>query len=186
MALFSSLIQRGTRGSQPAASAVKIGALYAVSDEFTVERSTGSAWEAVGSAERSVEVALSSADILALRATPKTLVAAPGTGLLLEFVSAVLLLDATATAYVESSANLSVKYTNGSGAKVSDDIEATGFIDQTADTMTTARPKLDAIVAKTGSENKALVLHNLGAGEYTTGTGVMRVKISYRVWTTGW
>lgn len=135
---------------------------------------------------RFVTVALSSGDILALRATPKTLVAAPGAGRLLEFVSAVLLLDATATAYVESAANLAVKYTNGSGAKVSDDIEATGFIDQTADTMTRARPKLDAIVAKSGCENQALVLHNLGAGEYTTGTGVMRVKVTYRVWSTGW
>ena len=132
------------------------------------------------------QVSITSAEILALRATPKTLVAAPGAGKLLEFVSAVLLLDATATAYVESSANLAVRYENTTGAKASEDVEATGFIDQTADTMTTARARADAIVAKTGCENKALVLHNLGAGEYTTGTGVMRVKITYRVWTTGW
>jgi hypothetical protein len=186
MALFSALIQRGTRAAQPAATAVKTGALYAVTDEYMIERSTGSAWESVGSATRSVEVALTANEIKALRATPKTLVAAPGAGLLLEFVGAVLLLDATATAFVESTANLSVRYENTTGAKASEDIEATGFIDQTADTMTTARPKLDVIVAKTGCENKALVLHNLGAGEYTTGTGTMRVKISYRVWTTGW
>lgn len=132
------------------------------------------------------EVSLTSPEILALRATPKTLVAAPGAGLLLEFVGGVLLLDATATAYVESSANLGVKYTDGSGVQVSETIEATGFITQTVDTMTTMRAKLDAIVAKTGCENKALVLHNLGAGEYTTGTGTMRVKIAYRRWTTGW
>jgi hypothetical protein len=132
------------------------------------------------------EVAVSSAELLALRATPKTLVAAPGAGYVLEFVSAVLLLDATATAYVESSANLAVRYTGTTGAKVSEDIEATGFIDQTADTMTTARAKLDAIVAKTGCENQLLCLHNLGAGEYTTGTGTMRVKVSYRKWATGW
>lgn len=150
-------------------------------------RYSGSAWVNVSDgAPKWIEVAVASADILALRATPKTLVAAPGAGKLLEFCGAVLLLDATATAYVESAANLSIKYTDGSGAKVSEDIEATGFIDQTADTMTTARPKLDAIVAKSGSENKALVLHNIGAGEYTTGTGVMRVKVGYRVWSTGW
>lgn len=131
-------------------------------------------------------VSLTALEIKALRATPKTLVAAPGAGFLLEFVSAVLLLDATATAFVESSANLAVRYTGTTGAKVSDDIEATGFIDQTADTMTTARAKLDAIVAATGCANAALVLHNLGAGEYTVGTGVMRVKVSYRKHTTGW
>jgi hypothetical protein len=137
-------------------------------------------------AQTTATVAISSAELLALRATPKTLVAAPGAGSVLEFVSAILILDATATAYVESSANLAVRYENGSGAKVSDDIEATGFIDQTADTMTTARPKADTIVAATGCAGKALVLHNLGAGEYTTGTGTMRVLITYRTWSTGW
>jgi hypothetical protein len=132
------------------------------------------------------EVAISSAEILALRAAPKTLVSAPGAGYVLEFVSVLLLLDATATAYVESAANLGVKYTDGSGAQVSETIEATGFIDQTADTMTTGRAKLDAIVAATGCANAALVLHNLGAGEYTTGTGTMRAKVAYRVYATGW
>lgn len=131
-------------------------------------------------------VSLTALEIKALRATPKQLVAAPGAGFLLEFVSAVLLLDATATAFVESAANLSVRYENTTGAKASEDIEATGFIDQIADTMTTARAKLDAIVAATGSANKALVLHNLGAAEYTVGTGVMRVKVSYRTHVTGW
>lgn len=186
MALFSSLIQRGLRSAQPAASAVSTGTLYCSSDDGLIERSDGSSWSAFGPITRFAEVSLSSGDILALRATPKTLVSAPGAGKILEFCGAVLLLDATATAYVESSANLAVKYTNGSGAKASDDVEATGFIDQTADTMTTARPKADAIVAKSGCENQALVLHNLGAGEYTTGTGTMRVKVSYRVWSTGW
>ena len=135
---------------------------------------------------RWAEVSISSSEILALRATPKTLVSAPGSGKVLEFVGGVLLLDATATAYVESSANLAVRYTNGSGAKVSNDIEATGFVDQTADTMTSITAKTDAIVAKTGCENQALVLHNIGAGEYTTGTGTVRAKIAYRVWSTGW
>lgn len=135
---------------------------------------------------RWAEVAITSPEALAIRATPKTLVAAPGAGKIAEFVGMLLILDATATAYVESSANLAVRYENGSGAKVSDDIEMTGFIDQTADTMTTARPKADAIVAKTGCENKALVLHGLGAGEWTTGTGTLRAKVAYRVVPSGW
>lgn len=41
------VIRRGPRASQPAASAVVPGTLYAVSDESTIiERSTGSVWEA--------------------------------------------------------------------------------------------------------------------------------------------
>src|SRR5688572_10185170 len=71
------------------------------------------------------EVALTSAEILALRATPKTLVAAPGAGKVLEFISAHLYLDATATGYTETADNMAVKYTDGSGAAVSQTIEAT-------------------------------------------------------------
>lgn len=135
--------------------------------------------------ERIATGTISSTEALALRATPKTLAAAPGAGKWLQFVSLVLFHDA-ATAYVESNANLGVRYENGSGAKVSDDIEMTGFIDQTSDIATNGRPKADAIVSKTGSENKALVIHQLGAAEWTTGTGVLRFKCIYRVWTTGW
>lgn len=132
-------------------------------------------------------VALTNAQVLNLRATPVTLVAAPGAGKVLVFISAVLIFDYTA-AYTESTANLTVKYTDGSGVAVSQAIEATGFADATADTMTTALAKIDVIAAKTASENKALVLHNIGAGEWGGGNAanVIRVAVVYRVVTTGW
>src|SRR5262245_36816785 len=116
----------------------------------------------------SLAVTVSSSDLLALRATTKTLVAAPGAGLIHTFLAAELLLDATATAYVVGSNDLGVKYENGSGVQVSNTIETTGFLDQTADTATSCTAKTDAIVAKTGAENKALVLHNIGGSEFTT------------------
>ncbi|MCW8128920.1 MAG: hypothetical protein KIS92_00920 [Planctomycetota bacterium] len=136
---------------------------------------------------QTAEVSITNTEMLNLRATPKTLVAAPGSGKVLEFVSAVLLFDYTG-AYTESDDNLAVKYTDGSGAALSDAIESTGFVDATADTLTTARAKADAIVAKSGSENKALVLHNTGDGELGGGNAAnaVRVKITYRVWSTGW
>jgi hypothetical protein len=132
------------------------------------------------------EVTITNTEALALRAAPKTLVAAPGAGKVLEFVSLQLFLDYTA-AYTESTANLAVKFENGSGAAVSQAIEATGFADATADTITNGLAKIDAIVAKTGSENKALVLHNTGAGEWGGGdaANVIRAKVAYRVWSTG-
>lgn len=135
---------------------------------------------------RSAEVAISSAEILALRAAPKTLVAAPGAGKMLQFLSLALILDATATAYTESADNLLVRYENGSGDAVSDVIECTGFIDQTTDQMTVGVPVKDPIVAKAVAENTALVLHNNGDGEFATGTGVLRAKITYVRWATGW
>jgi hypothetical protein len=130
-------------------------------------------------------VALTSAQILAMRASPITLVSAPGAGFFLEFVSAVLILDYNSAAYAESADNMAVRYNNGSGVIASQAIEATGFIDQTADTLTNALPKVDVIGAATGVVNKALVLHNTGDGEYTTGNSPMRVKVSYRVHVTG-
>lgn len=131
-------------------------------------------------------VTITNAEMLALRATPKTLVAAPGAGYMLEFISAELLFDYTG-AYTESDDNMAVRYTDGSGAIVSQAIESTGFVDATADTITNALPKIDAIVAKSGSENKALVLHNTGDGEFGGGNAanVVRVKIAYRVHATG-
>lgn len=135
-----------------------------------------------------VEVALTAAEVKALRATPKTLVAAPGAGKYAEFVSAQLFLDYGTTQFAEDGggSNLGVRYTNGSGVQVSEDIEMTGYITQAGDYSTNTQAKKDAIVAKAGCENQALVLHNIGAGEIVTGDSTMRVKVAYRVWTTGW
>jgi hypothetical protein len=47
MSALSSVIQRGTRASQPAAASVSIGTLYCVTDEGNiVERSNGATWDA--------------------------------------------------------------------------------------------------------------------------------------------
>jgi hypothetical protein len=128
------------------------------------------------------EVSLTNAEMLALRATPKSLVGAPGAGYFLEFISATLAFDYTA-AYTESADNMAVRYTNGSGVIVSDTIEATGFVDATADTITFARKAVDGIVAASASVNKALVLHNTGDGEWGGGnaSNIVWVRVVYRV-----
>lgn len=139
---------------------------------------------------RSVEVTVSQAEIVALRATPKEIVAAPGAGKVIDFIAAHIQLVYGGTGNnTETSANLGIKYTDGSGVQVCETVEATGFIDQTASTNTSARKKLDPIVAASGATNKALVLHNLGAGEYgTTGgtpTSTLKVKVIYAVHAAG-
>lgn len=152
----------------------------------------GAYWFGLGG-QRSVfvaEVALTNAEIKALRATPKTLVQAPGAGKAIKFMGAVLFHDYGGTnVFTETADNLAVRYTDGSGTLVSQAIETTGFIDQSADTMTTAEPKIDVISAKTACENKALVLHNTGDGEIAGNAGAdntMRVKVFYSVVDTGW
>lgn len=129
-------------------------------------------------------IRLTSAEIKALRATPKTLVDGIA-GKTIQLVSATLLMDYGGTnAFTETADNLAIRYTDGSGVIVSQAIETTGFIDQTADTVTNALPKIDAIVTVAGSKGKALVLHNTGDGEIAGNAGAdntMKVAVSYIV-----
>ena len=130
-------------------------------------------------------ITVESSELLNLRATPKTLVAAPGAGKFIQFLGAQLILDYNSTAYTESSDNMVIRYTDDSGVIVSETIESTGFIDQTADTITNAVPKADAIVAAAGAVNQALVLHNTGDGEFAAGDSPVYVIITYKVLNSG-
>lgn len=123
------------------------------------------------------EVAITAAEMLALRATPKTLVAAPGAGYVTEFVSAVFIYDYTA-AFTESDDNIDIKYTNGSGTIVSKELETTGLLDATADKISVISPlATDPLL----TANAALVLHNSGNGEFGGTGSPCRIKIAYRV-----
>lgn len=129
-------------------------------------------------------VDLTNAQIKAMRATPVTLVnGLPNAVLILD--SVVLRLNYAGTnAFTETADNMAVRFTNGSGAIVSSTIEATGFIDQTATTVTRATPLNDAIVASSSAVGKSLVLHNTGDGEYAGNAGAdntMTVWVTYRV-----
>lgn len=126
------------------------------------------------------EVALTTAEMLELRATPKTLVAAPGAGYVLEFVSAVFIYD-YAAAFTESADNIAIRYTNGSGTVVSLTLETTGLLDATADKVSTISPLATDVLM---TANAALVLHNTGDGEFGGTGSPCRVKIAYRVHTT--
>lgn len=127
-------------------------------------------------------VELTNAEILALRAAPKTLINAPGAGRHIEFISAEIYFDYTA-AYTETTDNMAFKYENGAGATISETIEATGFVDATADVGLRISPSANTVLAKTAFENKAVVLHNTGDGEYGGGNAANKfiVKIAYRI-----
>lgn len=138
---------------------------------------------------RSATVEVTNAEIKALAATPKTLVAAPGANKVIQFLGAILILDYGGTnVFTESDDNFSIKYANAAGVAVSVTIETTGFIDQSADTMTCAIPVKDAIVAASGASNKALVLDNIGDGEIGGNAGndnTMTVIVHYVIHSDG-
>lgn len=129
-------------------------------------------------------VSLTSAQVKALAATQIELVAAPGAGKMIKFMGATLkLVYGGSNGFTETDDNLAIKYTDASGVAVSNTIEMTGFIDQTADTYTNAEPATDAIVVATGAENQALVLDNINdeiAGN-AANDNTLEVSVAYRV-----
>lgn len=127
------------------------------------------------------EVAITPAQMLAARATPITLVAAPGAGYVLEFVSAIFIYD-YAAAFTESADNAAIRYTNGSGTAVSLTLETTNLLDATADKISVLSPVgTDPLL----TENAALVFHNTGDGEWGGTGSPCRIKVAYRVHATG-
>jgi hypothetical protein len=134
------------------------------------------------SAIRFTDKFIGSAQVLALNATPQTLVAAPGAGKFLEFLGAYLFLDYATTAYngIAAGEDLVVKYTNAAGAAVSTQVETTGFLDQTSDQLRVARPVGTDPAVLALASNAALVLHLL-VGEVTTGDSPLKVRTFYRV-----
>jgi hypothetical protein len=128
--------------------------------------------------QRYVDVTITTAQILALNATPKALVAAPGAGKALIFLGVVVFYDYNSAAYagIAAGEDLSIKYTDGSGLEVGA-LETTGFLDLTADAVrfVPASP----VAGFTPVANAALVLHLLTA-EITTGNSPLKLRVFYR------
>lgn len=126
---------------------------------------------------REATVVITTAQMLALNSAPKTLVAAPGAGKTIEFVSMTITKSAGTAYVIDAGDDFSVKYTDGSGAKCAPDIETTGFLDQT--TVQT-RMVNGSIAAYVPVANAPIVLHMLGS-EVTTGVGIVYCRVRYRI-----
>ena len=128
------------------------------------------------------EVEISVAEILALFTTPKTLVAAPGAGKVLEFISLLLAYDWVSVAYTPGSAgNLQVKYTDGAGAAASTTEAVTGFLNLEADALRT----LDKIELTTTPVANAPLVLTVATESPTAGDSPIHAKVAYRVHATG-
>ena len=130
----------------------------------------------------SKDVVLTTAELLALFTTPKTLIAAQGANTIVEFISAVLAYDYNSTAYtIGTAGNLQVKYTDGSGAAASSTRDTTGFIDQTADKVHLLEKVGGTVIPVV---NAALVL-TLATANPTLGNSPINIKITYKIYNTG-
>lgn len=126
------------------------------------------------------DVTITSAQLLALNATPQTIVAAPGAGLAVvpaSPVASVLMLDYNATAYdgIAAGEDLAFKYTDDAGTELFQ-VEATGFLDQASDQV---RYAADPTLV-TPEANVPVVLHML-VGEIATGDSPLKVRFYYRL-----
>ena len=133
----------------------------------------------------STTTTLTTAQVNALRATPIEVVAAPGAGLILEYVSGILSYNYTTTAFtVGGDEDFIIQYDGGTDASVA--IESAGFCDQTNDEIRIIPPIATAINIPTTEVNKKFEIFNTGAGETADGgTSTIIVKVIYRVHATG-
>ena len=125
---------------------------------------------------RQVQVTLSSANILAMSATPVSLIAAPGAGKVVVVDHILLKMVTTATAYANGGA-VEFRYTNASGAKVSADIAAAVITAGAGTSYTSVRGVTTSL---TNVANAAVVITNATA-PFITGTGAGVLTIQYRI-----
>lgn len=102
-----------------------------------------------------------------------------GAGRALEFLGGLVFLDFNSVAYVaDAGEDLVFKYTDGSGAAVSNTLDG-GAFDGTADALVPAYPLNAAASELEIAANAAIVLHLL-VGEWTTGDSPLKVRVFYR------
>lgn len=111
------------------------------------------------------KVSLTNAEIKALAASPKTLIAAPGAGKALLLHDAFFKLDhgGTNDFTVGGGDDLAIKYVDDSGLAATGTIETTGWIDSSADAYQLVKGAAVAVATAAQCVNVPLVLDNVGS-----------------------
>lgn len=130
---------------------------------------------------QSATTLLTTAQLLALKTTPVQLVAAQGAGTLIvplrtifEFVPATVAYATVSTADLAVYAD-TTKATDTTG-------DSTGLLDQTAKCFEYVKPAAaNFFTTDAHSDNKALMIANVGAANYTAGDGGLNVTVYYTV-----
>lgn len=131
---------------------------------------------------RTVDTVISAEQVLALNATPITIVAAPGANRALIFEGCMIRKPAgTAYGGIAAGEDLAVKYTGAAGLQVGS-AETTGFLDQTTNQFRWCQAYRAASLISDilPVVNDVLVMHLL-VGEITTGDSPLNVRTFFRV-----
>lgn len=133
---------------------------------------------------KTVEVTITNANIIAMNGAPVDVVAAPGAGKSLEFISAVLIYDYDTAAYT-GGGDVTINYGSG-GAAISSTITAANSFAAAGDKVF-QMSRLNAAGGYTMPVNTSLAITNATGAFVDPGTaaGVGRLQITYRVHTTG-
>ena len=128
------------------------------------------------------EIALTNAQIKALATTGIEIAPAYGAGVIAEFLGGIIIHD-VGTADFATAHNVTVRYkADGSGTTVSTTVVSPFISGSVADKVTTIKP-ITTDVALLGMDNQPLVIKS--SANPTTGNGVGRVKVWYRLFETG-
>ena len=129
-------------------------------------------------------ITLTNAQLKALKTTAIELVAAPGVGKFIEFVSAVLHFETGSEVLTESGDNIIIEYDDGTGAAVCTTIESTGFITAATDQIMLAIALVLAgttTVSSVVNKNLALLSDDDDFAGNASADAVMKVKVTYRI-----
>ena len=135
-------------------------------------------FEEIDNSIYTVEVAISAADIVAMYTTPVEVVAAPGAGYALDFVSAVLIYDYDTAAYT-GGGDITLEYSGG--ATTSTTVAAANGFGAAGDKVF-SMAHLNAAGGYTMPVNTAIDITN-ATGVFVAPTGaagVARIKVNYR------
>jgi len=167
--------------------ATNIEAIHVDTGKVLVDETVTATGAAADSLLLTDTVNLTAAEVKALNASPKSLIATPGADKFIEVMSLVLILDYGSEVFTETADNLVLQY-GTSGDDITAAIEMTGFIDQAADTIMAVYP-IHPWTANAAADivNNAVVLYNTNdeiAGN-ASNDGQLTCKITYRIHTAG-
>jgi len=130
---------------------------------------------------KTATVEVSSAEILALNGSPKTLIASQGSDTIIDVESVIIILDA-GTPYngIGATEDLIIEYAGGND--ITNSIETTGFLDSATDIVKRYDSVGDDDLTSSVGE---LVKLRITSGNVATGTGTLTIKITYRVHSLG-